>query len=298
MMKSLKITQQITKRESESFTKYLQEISRLSKNSTLTPEREAELAERIKKGDKKAEKELIEMNLRFVVSVAKQYQNEGCTLQDLIGEGNIGLVKAARRFDSSRGCKFISYAVWWIRQSILCYLGENARTIRLPVNKIGQLNKIKKAQEKFEQIHHRKPASDELVEFMDFEISADELDKMFLIDKGVQSLNVQVSSAGNSKTEGFTLEDLLTDYTVQKTDDCMETQDLKEIVKTILSKLSPNHREVIEMYYGLKGGEPKTLDEISTHLDLSRERIRQIKNSALKYLGSKKNYEIMQHYMK
>jgi len=297
-MKSLKITQQITRRESESFAKYLQEIARLSKNITLTAKEEAELAERIKRGDKKAEKELIEMNLRFVISVAKQYQNEGCPLEDLVGEGNIGLIKAVRRFDASKGCKFISYAVWWIRESILYYLNENARTIRLPLNKIGQLKKIKKVQDKFEQIHHRRPTTDEVIETLNFELSSEDLEEMFLIDKGVQSLDVQITNNGSSKAEGFTLEDLLEDYTVQRADEHMETQDLKMIVKTILDKLSPNHKTVVEMYYGLRGDEPKTLDEIATYLDLSRERIRQIKNSALCNMESAKNYSIMKPYMK
>ncbi|MFA5369054.1 MAG: RNA polymerase sigma factor RpoD/SigA [Candidatus Paceibacterota bacterium] len=298
-MRSLKITKQITVLESKSFEKYLQEIGKLNRKNSLTAEEEVELAERIKKGDKKAEKELIERNLRFVVSVAKQYQHECCQLEDLVSEGNIGLVTAARRFDLTRGYKFISYAVWWIRQSILCYLSENARSIRLPLNKVGQLNKIKKAQEKFEQIHHRRPSSEEIIETLDFEMSAEGVDTLFMLDKGAQSLNVKISNNGSgSNSEDLTLEDLLIDYTAKAADEDMEMKDFKEIVKKILNKMQPNQKTVIEMYYGLNGGEPRTLDEIANHMDLSRERIRQIKNSAVKVMGSARNHEIVRPYMK
>lgn len=298
-MRSLKITNQITKRESESFAKYLQEISKLNKNDNLTADEEVELAKKIKQGDTKAEKELVERNLRFVVSVAKQHQFEGCELGDLVNEGNIGLIKAARKFDTTRGCKFISYAVWWIRQSILCYLSDNARSIRLPLNKIGQLNKIKKAQDKFEQINQRRPSTDELIDMLDFEMSAEEIDKLFMLDKGVQSIDTQITKHnGNSKSEDFTLEDLLIDYTAKNADEDMETEDLKNIVKKILNKMHPNQKTVIEMYYGLSGGEPKTLDEIAEHMELSRERIRQIKNNAVKILGSAKNHDMVRPYMK
>lgn len=298
-MRSLKITNQITKRESESFAKYLQEISKLNKNDNLTADEEVELAKRIKQGDAKAEKELVERNLRFVVSVAKQHQFEGCELGDLVNEGNIGLIKAARKFDTTRGCKFISYAVWWIRQSILCYLSDNARSIRLPLNKIGQLNKIKKAQDKFEQINQRKPTTDELIDMLDFEMSAEEIDKLFMLDKGVQSIDTQITKHnGNSKSEDFTLEDLLIDYTAKTADEDMETEDLKNIVRNILNKMHVNQRTVIEMYYGLNGGEPRTLDEIAEHMELSRERIRQIKNTAVRILGSAKNHDMVRPYMK
>lgn len=298
-MRSLKITNQITKRESESFARYLQEISKLNRNDNLTADEEVKLAERIKQGDEKAEKELVERNLRFVVSVVKQYQNEGCELGDLVNEGNIGLIKAARKFDTTRGCKFISYAVWWIRQSVLCYLSDHARSIRLPLNKIGQLNKIKKAQDKFEQIHQRRPSTDELIDVLDFEMSAEDIDRLFLLDKGVQSINVQLSNhSGNSKSEDFTLEDLLIDYTAKNAEEDMEAKDLKNIVRRILDKMHVNQRIVIEMYYGLNGGEPKTLDEIAEHMELSRERIRQIKNTAIRILGSAKNHDMVRPYMK
>jgi len=297
-MKSLKITKQITRRETQSFVRYLQEISKMNRNNTLTPEQEADLAERIKKGDKKAENELIEKNLKFVISVAKQLQYEGCPIEDLVSEGNCGLIKAARKYDASRGCKFISYAVWWIRQSILCYLNENARTIRLPLNKIVQLKKIKKIQDAFEQEHQRKPSTEEIIESLEFEISTEDLDNMFLIDKGIQSLNVEITSNNSSKSDAFTLEDLLADYASKKTDEKLEEDDLKNLVGKILNKIPEKHKIVIELHYGLTGQEPKSLDEIANYLNLSKERIRQVKNSAIRCLGSKRNFNIVQPYLK
>jgi len=299
-MRALKISQQITKRQSESFQRYLNEIARISKAKTLTGEEEVELAERIKLGDKKAETELIERNLRFVVSVAKQYQNEFCPLEDLVSEGNIGLIKAAKKFDPARGFKFISYAVWWIRQSILCYLSDCSRTIRIPLNKINQINKIKKIQESFEQEYSRKPTTDEIVDILDYEIDSEELERLFSIDGGLQSLNAEIVSNKSKKTDGSgtTLEGLLIDYTARNTDENLEDEDLKRIVKEILSKMPYKHRTVIELYYGLTGQEPKTLDEIGRHLDLTRERIRQVKNAAIRYLGNSKNTKLMSPYMK
>jgi len=295
-MKSLKITQQITRRDSMSFLRYLQEVSKLNKGKSLTQTEEVELAEKIKNGDTKAETELIERNLRFVISVAKQYQGDGYPLEDLVSEGNFGLIKAARKYDSTKGCKFISYAVWWIRQSILCYLNENARSIRLPLNKISQLAKIKKAQEKFEQKHHRKPTSEEVIESLDFDIKCDDMANMLLIEKGSQSLNADISS--NPKAEGFTLEDVIIDFASNATDASMDEQDLQKVVKRILNKTTPKSRLVMEMYYGLNGKHQKTLDEIGVELELTRERIRQIKKDTLKILSNRKNYKLLINYMK
>ena len=295
-MKSIKITQQITRRDSLSFLRYLQEVSKLSKMGSLTQEEEIALADRIKNGDTKAETELIERNLRFVISVAKRYQGEGYPLEDLIGEGNYGLIKAARRYDSTKGCKFISYAVWWIRQAILCYLNENARSIRLPLNKVSQLSKIRKAQEKLEQELHRKPTSEEIIESLDFDIRFDDVANILLIEKGTQSLNADISS--NPKAEGFTLEDIVEDFAAQATDDTMNEKDLEGVVKRILNKISSRSRMIIEMYYGLNGENQKTLDEIGTELELTRERIRQIKKDTLRVLSSRKNYKLLQDYMK
>lgn len=295
-MKSLKITQQITKRESDAFMKYLQEISKLNKGNNLTVDEEVELAERIKNGDKRAEKELIERNLKFVISVAKQYQNEFLQLEDLVSEGNYGLIKAARKFDSSRGCKFISYAVWWIRQSILCFLNEHSRSVRLPLNKITQLNKIKKAQEKFEQENQRKPTSEEVLDILEFDLSIEDLNNIFLIDRGCQSLSADVSS--NPKTEGYTLEDTIADTDGLKTDYKLDREDSKIVVRQLMSALPDKHKLVIELYYGLTGQEPKTLEEISVELGLTRERIRQVKKDAIRHLSSTKNRRIVQPYCK
>ena len=297
-MRSLKISPQITNRESESFVIYLQEITKLNKKENLTIEEEVELAERIKKGDKKAEKELIERNLRFVISVAKQHKFPGSQLGDLVNEGNIGLIKAARKFDATRGCKFISYAVWWVRQSILCYLNDNSRTVRIPLNRIGQLSKIKKIENKLEQTLQRKPTPDEIIDELDFQMSVEDIDKLFLADKDTQSLDSQISSNKNSKTESFTLEDFLVDNTEKSAEDKLEAEDLKKIVKQMINRMPLNHRTVIEMYYGLNGNEPKTLDEISYYLNLTRERIRQIKNTALIFMSNSRNKKTFQQYMK
>jgi len=295
-MKSLKITTQITRRDSNSFLRYLQEVSKLNRGAGLTQEEEVELANRIKNGDKKAETELIERNLRFVISVAKQYQGDGYPLEDLVSEGNFGLIKAARRYDSTKGCKFISYAVWWIRQSILCYLNENARGIRLPLNKISQLAKIKKVQEKFEQEHHRKPTSEEIIEILDFDIKFDDVVNILLIERGSQSLNSDISN--NPKAEGFTLEDVIVDYASKGVEDSMDAKDLTKVVKRVLSKIGPKSRMIIEMYYGLNGENPKTLDEIGEELGLTRERIRQVKKDTISVLASAKNHKLLRGYMK
>ena len=296
-MKSLKIAKQITPRNTESVTKYLQELSKLSRNGALTALEEVELAEKIKKGDKAAEEELVKRNLSFVVSVAKQYMTEGVGLNDLINEGNIGLIKAARKFDATRGFKFISYAVWWIRQSILCFINENLRAIRLPLNKIGQLGKIKKAQNKFEQANQRNPTTEELIDLLDFEITQEDLDKMFLIDKGCHSMNAEVST-NNPKAESSTFEDLMPDTEGKRPDEDLENNDLKQIIKKILGNMPENHKRVIELYYGLDGKEPMTLDEIGLRLDLTRERIRQIKKDAERRMGSRRNFNIVQPYFK
>ena len=296
-MKPLRIIHQITRRETDSFSKYLVEIARLGKDKPLTIEEEMNLSLRIKKGDVKAEKELIERNLRFVVSVAKQYQTEGCTLEDLVGEGNVGIVKAAKKFDSSRGCKFISYAVWLIRQTILCYITDNQKSIRLPLNKVGQISKIKKAQEKLEQKLNRKPTTDEIIDLLDFEISAAEIDSLFLLDMGTQSINVEFSSVGNSKAEGFTIEDNLTDASAPTPHNELDKQDLNFIINKVLNNFSNNHKLVIKMYYGLEGSDQKTLEEISIILGLSRERIRQIKNQSLRMLGNRDSKKLLEPFL-
>lgn len=297
-MKSIKITQQITRRETESIAKYLQDVSKLSKEDNLTIEEELELARKIQLGDKKAENELIERNLRFVISVAKQYQNQGCSLEDLIGEGNCGLIKAAKKYDAERNVKFISYAVWWIRQSILSFLNENINAIRLPLNKVSQISKIKKVREKFEQVHNRKPTTYEISEELNFEISEEDLNRIFLIDQNIQSLNVVMSNKSNSSSETFTLEDSLSNSDELGTDEHLDNEDLKQIIKRMLHQIPSKQKTVIELYYGLTGKEPKTLDEISEYLGLTRERIRQVKNDAMENLCNQTNFLLSQPYFK
>jgi len=294
MMKDLVIVPQITKRNSSSFIAYLQEITKLSKKGSLTRNQEGELAGRIILGDKKAETELIERNLKFVISVAKQYQSDSCLLEDLVGEGNIGLVKAARRFDASKECKFISYAVWWIRSSILCYLNEKSRTIRLPVGRISQLSKIKKFQDKFEQEYNRKPSTDEILDGMEIEMNFEEISNVFLINRGVQSLNKSV--AYEFEINENTLENRLSDDDVQ-IDGELEEEDVKNVIRRVLSKIPVKNRLVVELYYGLNGQKPKTFYEIAEQLNVKVEQVRNIRNKALRYLGIKKNREFLQQYV-
>ena len=326
MLRTLIITRQITKRETPSFSKYLQDVTRISKeNTSLTSDEEVELSMRIKEGDRKAEEELIKRNLRFVISVAKQHQTDGINLEDLVSEGNYGLIKAARRFDHTKGYKFISYAVWWIRQAIFCYINENLRGIRLPLNKINQLGKIKKIEDKFEQEFYRKPDSEEIAELLDYEtsikiedkfeqefhrkpspeeleelikseMSVDDIDKIRLIDRGCQSISAEIST-NTSKYDAVCLEDLMFDNTAPKTDEILDRDDLKSVLASILNRMPPNYKAVIEMSFGLNGGEPKSLDEIAAHLDLTRERIRQIKVKALQRLNSKTNYKLVMQYI-
>lgn len=287
-MKSLKITPQITKRETESFVKYLQEVNKIGKTHKLTKEEEIVLAQRIKNGDKKAEDELVKSNLKFVISVAKQYQSEGVELGDLVNEGNIGLINAARKFDSDKNIKFISYAVWWVRQSILCYLNQDARFIRLPLNKISQLNKIRKIEEKFEQKHRRKPSNAEIIETLEIEMDSNSLSDLFMLNKRTQSLDITPSS-NDVKSDNFTLKDLLIDVDSFGSEELSNKDDLKIITNNLLKKVSPIQKQILEMYYGLTGQEPKTLDEIGAHFDLTRERIRQLKNTSIRRLSNKRN---------
>ena len=303
-MRSLKISKQITERNTNSFEKYLQDVARKTKTQ-LTPEDEVKLAEQIKSGDKiaseRAAKELVEKNLKFVISVAKQYQHiGGCEIEDLVSEGNLGLIKAAKRFDSTKGFKFISYAVWWIRQSILYHLSENSSQIRMPLNRISQLSKIKRVKEKLEQEFNRKPTIDEIIEHIEFKITDDEINKMFLAEIGTFSLNNTVSpDKNNSGTESFTtFEDLIENDESQNTDTNIEKEDIKIVVNFLINKLPPKHRLIIQMYYGLNSKNPISIDEISQCVDLTRERVRQIKKSALKKLCTPRNIEIIKQYLK
>ncbi|HCM75036.1 MAG TPA: RNA polymerase subunit sigma [Cytophagales bacterium] len=273
-MRQLKISKQITNRESQSLDKYLQEIGKVD---LITAEMEVELAKRIKQGDAVALEKLTKANLRFVVSVAKQYQNNGLSLGDLINEGNVGLIKAAERFDETRGFKFISYAVWWIRQSILQALAEQARVVRLPLNRVGSLNKISRAFSELEQKFQREPSSEELADVLD--VSVDE------IEKTIRSGGRQVSvDAPFVQGEENSLLDVLTSDQVDTPDTALMRDSLQREVSRALSTLTERESEVICDYFGLNGHTAMTLEEIGEKFNLTRERVRQIKEKATRRL--------------
>ncbi len=273
-MRQLKISKQITNRESQSLDKYLQEIGKVD---LITAEMEVELAKRIKQGDAIALEKLTKANLRFVVSVAKQYQNNGLSLGDLINEGNVGLIKAAERFDETRGFKFISYAVWWIRQSILQALAEQARVVRLPLNRVGSLNKISRAFSELEQKFQREPSSEELADVL--ELSVDE------VEKTIRSGGRQVSvDAPFVQGEENSLLDVLTSDQVDTPDTALMHDSLQREVSRALSTLTERESEVICDYFGLNGHTAMTLEEIGEKFSLTRERVRQIKEKATRRL--------------
>ena len=286
-MKQLKITKSITNRDAGTLEKYLQDIA---KESLITAEEEVELAQRIKAGDQQALDRLVRANLRFVVSVAKQYQNQGLSLQDLINEGNVGLIKAAQRFDETRGFKFISYAVWWIRQSILQAVAEQARIIRLPLNQVGAVSKLKKTAAMLEQEYHRKPSTEEL---------AKELD---LPESKVQSLmglnmhQISTDAPLDDDDEGNFL-DVYVDQDSTATDEAVENESDNNAIKRSLSALNDKERQVINMYYGIGVSREYSLDEIALTMGISRERTRQIRDRALKRLKSSTNSALYQMYL-
>lgn len=286
-MKQLKITKSITNRDVGTLEKYLQDIA---KESLISPEEEVELAQRIKEGDQRALDRLVKANLRFVVSVAKQYQNQGLSLQDLINEGNLGLIKAAQRFDETRGFKFISYAVWWIRQSILQAVAEQARIIRLPLNQVGAVSKLKKTAAMLEQEYQRKPSTAEL---------AKELD---LPEAKVQSLmgmnmhQISTDAPLDDEDEGSFL-DVYVDQDSTATDEAVENESDNNAIKHALSMLSDKERQVINMYYGIGTSREYSLDEIALTMGISRERTRQIRDRVLKRLKSGTNSALYQMYL-
>jgi len=270
----LKIFKQYTNRESQSLDRYFQEIGKVE---LLTPEEEIELAGKIRKGDQAALEKMVKANLRFVVSVAKQYQNKGITLGDLINEGNLGLIKAAKRFDETRGFKFISYAVWWIRQSILQALAEQLRIVRLPLNRVGALNRIGKAYNLLEQEYEREPSAGELAEELDMDINK--------ISDALKNTGRQVSmdepfAAG----EDNRLLDVLPNNDHPSPDFSLMAKSLEDEIKRALSTLTERESEVIQLYFGLKGGHSFTLEEIGERFNLTRERVRQIKGKAIRRL--------------
>ena len=272
-MRQLKITKSITNRESASVEKYLQEISR---EDLLTTEEEVELAQKIRKGDSQALDRLTRANLRFVVSVAKQYQNQGLSLPDLINEGNLGLIKAAQRFDETRGYKLISYAVWWIRQSILQALAEQARIVRLPLNQVGSLNRINKALSRFEQENERRPSAEELSKELDIPVEkiSDTLK--------VSAHHVSVDAPFSDDEEGSLL-DVLPNNDAPEADSSLNKESLIQEINRALSRLSDRECDVVKRFFGIDCNE-MSLDEISEALSLSRERVRQIKEKAIRRL--------------
>ena len=287
-MRQLKITKSITNRESQSLEKYLQEIGKVD---LLTPEEEVDLAKRIKQGDQLALEKLTKANLRFVVSVAKQYQNQGLSLSDLINEGNLGLIKAAQRFDETRGFKFISYAVWWIRQSILQALAEQSRIVRLPLNKVGSLNKINKAFSLLEQEFEREPSSDELA--TQLEIASEEVETTL----GVAARHVSMD-APFVEGEDNSLLDVLENSSTPNTDSSLEyTESLRREIERSLSTLTPRQSDVIKLYFGIGVAHPMSLEDIGEKFGLTRERVRQIKDKAINKLRSKSRSKLLKHYL-
>ena len=287
-MRQLKITKSITNRESQSLEKYLQEIGKVD---LLTPEEEVDLAKRIKQGDQTALEKLTKANLRFVVSVAKQYQNQGLSLSDLINEGNLGLIKAAQRFDETRGFKFISYAVWWIRQSILQALAEQSRIVRLPLNKVGSLNKINKAFSELEQEFEREPSPEELAEQL--EIPTEEVETTL----GVAARHVSMD-APFVEGEDNSLLDVLENSATPGTDQALEYQEsLRREIERSLSTLTERQCDVIKLYFGIGVEHPMSLEDIGEKFGLTRERVRQIKDKAINKLRSANRSKLLKHYL-
>jgi RNA polymerase primary sigma factor len=274
-MRQLKITQSITNRDSASLEKYLQDIA---KESMITPDEEPRLARRIRDGDQAALDKLVRANLRFVVSVAKQYQNQGLSLLDLINEGNLGLIKAAKKFDETKGFKFISYAVWWIRQSILQALAEQARIVRLPLNKLGALNKIRKAFIQLEQKFEREPSAEELSGIL--EMTKEQISEVM----GSSGKAVSMDAPLDSKEDSGSLLDVMANSTIPNTDDGLMAESLQRDVLRSLNTLPTKESDVLKLFYGIGEARSFTLEEISTKLNMTRERVRQIKDSAIKRL--------------
>ncbi len=287
-MRQLKISQQITKRESKSLEKYLQDVS---KEEMITAEEEVELAIKIQSGDERALNRLVRANLRFVISVAKQYQNTGLTLEDLINEGNLGLIEAAKRYDHTKGFKFISYAVWWIRQSILKAAADNSRTIRLPHNRLGEIQKISKASNEFEQKNERTPTADELSDLTEMDVSKVEMS--LKMSKKQVSIDAPMSNDDDNNSLVSVLEN---SDTPDPTDSLLQ-ESLSQDLERTLSYLKGMEAEVIRLFYGLGGTSEMTLEEIGNTFGLTRERIRQIKERGLRRLRRVSNQTNLQTYL-
>ncbi len=287
-MRQLKISKSITNRESQSLEKYLQEIGKVE---LISPEEEVKLATRIKEGDQQALDRLTKANLRFVVSVAKQYQNQGLSLPDLINEGNLGLIKAAQRFDETRGFKFISYAVWWIRQSILQSLAEQSRIVRLPLNKVGLTNRIQKAYSLLEQQFEREPSAEELAELLEMDI--EEVKATI----GINARHVSMDSP-MSEGEENTLLDVLENHNADKTDGELDHKEsLKTEIDRSLKTLTERQKEVICFFFGIGVDHPMSLEDIGERFSLTRERVRQIKDKAITKLKASNRCKLLRTYL-
>lgn len=285
-MRQLRISKSITNRESASLDKYLQEIGH---EELLTTDQEVELAQRIRKGDKRALERLTKANLRFVVSVAKQYQNQGLSLPDLINEGNVGLIKAAEKFDETRGFKFISYAVWWIRQSILQAIAEQSRLVRLPLNQVGSVNKITRELNKFEQEHERKPSVDEIAERVD--LPEDKIADAMKANSRHVSMDAPIADGEDSSMIDFLSGDS------SNTDRELAIESLKAEVSRILKLLTDKEQKVLRAFFGIDGSPEMTLDEIGEKYNLTRERVRQIKEKALRRLRHNTKNKLLKSYL-
>ncbi|MBC7861990.1 MAG: sigma-70 family RNA polymerase sigma factor [Bacteroidia bacterium] len=287
-MRQLKITKQVTNRETASLDKYLQEIGRVE---LITAEEEVELARKIKQGDQYALEKMTKANLRFVVSVSKQYQNQGLSLPDLINEGNLGLIKAAQRFDETRGFKFISYAVWWIRQSILQALAEQSRIVRLPLNKIGSINKINKTFAKLEQEFEREPSADEIAHVL--EMAPEEI-KETMKNNG---RHVSMDAPMGNTEDGGSMYDVLMNADTPSPEGGLINESLQQEIERALSTLTAREADVVRLYFGLSGQHPLTLEEIGEKFDLTRERVRQIKEKAVRRLKHTSRSKILRTYL-
>ena len=286
-MRQLKITKQVTNRETASLDKYLQEIGKVD---LITADEEVELAQRIKAGDQRALEKLTKANLRFVVSVAKQYQNQGLTLPDLINEGNLGLIKAAQRFDETRGFKFISYAVWWIRQSILSALAEQSRIVRLPLNKIGSINKINKMYALLEQSNERPPSAEEIAKELDMTVND--------VKESMKNSGRHLSmDAPLVEGEDSNLYDVLRSGESPNPDRELIHESLRTEIERALETLTPREADVVRLYFGLGAQHPMTLEEIGETFDLTRERVRQIKEKAIRRLKHTSRSKILKTYL-
>jgi len=288
-MKQLKISKQLTNRDTASLDKYLSEISRVE---LISADEEILLAQKIRKGDRAALDRLAKANLRFVVSVAKQYQNQGMQLPDLISEGNLGLIKAAKRFDEKRGFKFISYAVWWIRQSILQALAERSRIVRLPLNKIGAINKINRAYSDLEQRLERPPSAQEIADLL--ECSVNDVKQSLVNNTRHISMD---SPLGNDDTSKLSLYDILPNDTLPSPENQLMVESLRKDIDRSLSKLSSREMTVMRLYFGLNGVQPMSLEEIGGRFDLTRERVRQIKEKAIRNLRQASRNQVLRPYL-